>query len=449
MPGDVRKRPSTSSIEDEAANFISLESSDDNPTGAKRKSVKTPSKDLSVTSSSSSPSTKSSSSSSRSSLRFRHYTPIKPLMTEEAATKERQSASQSEASIHQEDDNDSLLPTGPNDDPCSECPWVREKGYTKDAIGLHHEIRDFFKYISPTAKEKRVREEVVKRCETVILDLWPNAKVEVFGSYKTGLYLPTSDVDLVVFGRWLHTPLRTLEKAFIAAEVAEAKDIQVIDKASVPIIKVVDKRTEIRVDISFNMPNSILAVELVKDYLRIFPTLKYLVFVLKQFLSQRDLNEVYFGGVSSYSLVLMTISFLQLHPREGARTGRANVGVLLLEFFELYGLTFNYPHVCLRITDGGGYIQKSDFYRSEVRQRCPDKGLSIEDPYTRGNDISRGSYHSDKCVSAFEKAFYALQHAITPARQRFHGERTRSILVNVIQLSPELVEYRRWIESNF
>ena len=147
----------------------------------------------------------------------------------------------------------------------------------------------------------------------------------------------------------------------------------------------------------------------------------------------------------------MTISFLQLHPRPDARSRRANLGVLLLEFFELYGLNFNYNNVCIRIKNGGGYMHKPDFYRSEVKQRCPEKGLSIEDPdpFTRGNDISRGSYHADKCVSAFEKAFYVLQHAITASRPRVRDERTRSILVNVIQLSPELVEYRKWIEANF
>jgi len=371
-------------------------------------------------------------------------------MAEEAVTEEQQRACQRKAAAD--------IGGGVDDDASQqrrtldECPWVREGGYTSDVVGLHHEIRDFLKYISPTDKEKRMREQVVKRIQSVILDLWPYARVEVFGSYKTGLYLPTSDVDLVVFGRWPYVPLRTLEKAFISAEVADAEGIQVIDKAAVPIIKVVDKATEVRVDISFNMPNSILAVELVKAYLEKFPNLRYLVFILKQFLNQRDLNEVYFGGVSSYSLVLMAISFLQLHPRADARAIRANLGVLLLEFFELYGVNFNYNNVCIRIKDGGGYIQKSDFYRCEVKQRCPEKGLSIEDPYTRGNDISRGSYHSDKCAASFEKALFALQNVVMPGRtqaQRNVKRRTASILVNVIQLSPELVAYRRWIEDNF
>jgi non-canonical poly(A) RNA polymerase PAPD5/7 len=37
-----------------------------------------------------------------------------------------------------------------------------------------------------------------------------------------------------------------------------------------------------------------------------------LVLVLKQFLLQRDLNEVFTGGIGSYSLFLMAVSFLQV-----------------------------------------------------------------------------------------------------------------------------------------
>lgn len=43
-----------------------------------------------------------------------------------------------------------------------------------------------------------------------------------------------------------------------------------------------------------------------------FPVLPKLVLVLKQFLLQRDLNEVFTGGISSYSLILLTVSFLQV-----------------------------------------------------------------------------------------------------------------------------------------
>ena len=57
------------------------------------------------------------------------------------------------------------------------------------------------------------------------------------------------------------------------------------------------------------------------------------------------MNEVWTGGISSYGLILMTVSFLQLHKRGDGRRPGANLGVLLIEFFELYGRNFNYEKV--------------------------------------------------------------------------------------------------------
>lgn len=50
-----------------------------------------------------------------------------------------------------------------------------------------------------------MRADVVHRIEKIILSKWPEAQVEVFGSYRTNLYLPTSDIDLVVIGNHFFT----------------------------------------------------------------------------------------------------------------------------------------------------------------------------------------------------------------------------------------------------
>lgn len=45
-----------------------------------------------------------------------------------------------------------------------------------------------------TPVEHTLRKQVVARIEAAVLALWPYARVEVFGSFRTGLYLPTSDI---------------------------------------------------------------------------------------------------------------------------------------------------------------------------------------------------------------------------------------------------------------
>lgn len=58
-------------------------------------------------------------------------------------------------------------------------------------FSLHEEIEDFYNYMCPTPEEHELRVSVVRRIEKVVLGLWRDAKVEIFGSFRTGLYLPT------------------------------------------------------------------------------------------------------------------------------------------------------------------------------------------------------------------------------------------------------------------
>ena len=283
-------------------------------------------------------------------------------------------------------------------------------------IRLHDEIEHFYRWMQPNPVEHAVRTDVIKRVEAIILALWPDAEVQVYGSFQTGLYLPTSDIDIAVIGsyfltftsqikmnfkniqfqltgKWSSLPLRTLEQVFLEKDFAEAGSIKVLDKATVPIIKLTDKKTEIRVDISFNMSNGLKSANLIKEYKKKYPVLQKLVYVLKQFLLQRDLNEVFTGGISSYSLILMCISFLQLHPNQAyvMQTNEKSLGVLLIQFFELYGREFNYMKVGIKITNGGSYISK-DGIQKDITECFRSGILCIEDPLTPDNDIGRSSY---------------------------------------------------------
>uniref|UniRef100_A0A383VE31 Uncharacterized protein n=1 Tax=Tetradesmus obliquus TaxID=3088 RepID=A0A383VE31_TETOB len=48
---------------------------------------------------------------------------------------------------------------------------------------------------------------------------------------------------------------------------------------------------------------------MVRQQLAAWPVMKPLVLVLKVFLTQRELNKVYAGGIGSYSLIIMVAAF--------------------------------------------------------------------------------------------------------------------------------------------
>nr|KAF6408201.1 terminal nucleotidyltransferase 4B [Molossus molossus] len=302
--------------------------------------------------------------------------------------------------------------------------------------------------MSPRPEEEKMRMEVVNRIEGVIKELWPSADVQIFGSFKTGLYLPTSDIDLVVFGKWENLPLWTLEEALRKHKVADEDSVKVLDKATVPIIKLTDSFTEVKVDISFNVQNGVRAADLIKDFTKKYPVLPYLVLVLKQFLLQRDLNEVFTGGIGSYSLFLMAVSFLQLHPREDACIPNTNYGVLLIEFFELYGRHFNYLKTGIRIKDGGSYVAKDEVQKNMLDGYRPSM-LYIEDPLQPGNDVGRSSYGAMQVKQAFDYAYVVLSHAVSPIAKYYPNNETESILGRIVRVTAEVAAYRDWISKQW
>ncbi|XP_078395207.1 terminal nucleotidyltransferase 4A isoform X3 [Cetorhinus maximus] len=320
-------------------------------------------------------------------------------------------------------------------------PWKTMK-YNMGVTGLHEEIMDFYNFVSPRPEEETMRKEVVKRIESVIKELWPAADVQIFGSFSTGLYLPTSDIDLVVFGKWKNPPLQLLEQALRRRNIAEPHSIKV------PIIKLTDQETEVKVDISFNVETGVKAAQFIKDFVKGYPVLPYLILVLKQFLLQRDLNEVFTGGISSYSLILMAISFLQLHPRIDARRPSVNLGVLLVEFFELYGRHFNYLKTGIRIRSGGAYVAKDEIMKNMTNGYRPSM-LCIEDPLVPGNDVGRSSYGAMQVKQVFDYAYIVLSHAVSPLARSYPNRDSESTLGRIIKVTQEVIDYREWIRKKW
>ncbi|XP_077348011.1 terminal nucleotidyltransferase 4A [Lithobates pipiens] len=293
-----------------------------------------------------------------------------------------------------------------------------------------------------------MRREVVNRIQMVVKDLWPSAEVQIFGSFSTGLYLPTSDIDLVVFGKWDHPPLQLLEQALRKQNIAEPHSLRVLDKATVPIIKLMDQKTEVKVDISFNVRTGVKTAQFIKDCIQKYPLLPYLILVLKQFLLQRDLNDVFTGGIGSYSLILMAISFLQLHPRIDAKRTSENLGLLLVEFFELYGRNFNYLETGIRIRNGGAYIAKEEIMKAMASGPKPSM-LCIEDPLLPENDVGRSSYGAIQVQQAFDYAYLMLSRTASPIARSCSDSDSESMLGRIIRITQEVLDYREWIKNKW
>jgi non-canonical poly(A) RNA polymerase PAPD5/7 len=243
-------------------------------------------------------------------------------------------------------------------------PWARGRRYhshTQDrTVDLHNEVLDFVAFIKPTKSEIKRRETLVDLCRAIVNELWPDATLEVYGSYGSGMFLPSSDIDMVVMGCPEENPFCLRKLAAVIKADENFDKIQVIEKARVPIIKWEDVPSGIPLNVCFGQEDGLINTAWIKEQMLKLEPLQPLLLVLKQFLYNRDLNETYTGGVGSYLLTMTIISFLQHHPGRGPdfKLPETNLGALLFDYLHLYGLRFNMERMGISSRKGGMYFEK-------------------------------------------------------------------------------------------
>ena len=100
--------------------------------------------------------------------------------------------------------------------------------------------------------ETAARLDLVARLGTLIQTVWPSAEVRPFGSMATELYLPTSDVDIVILGA-PSDKAAFLKLERVIRESQTTTYLEAILSARIPIIKLTDKLTAFAVDISIGV----------------------------------------------------------------------------------------------------------------------------------------------------------------------------------------------------
>ena len=246
----------------------------------------------------------------------------------------------------------------------------------------------------------------MKRIKNVVKQCYPDAVVMVFGSCATGLNLPNSDIDLLVYNTAVSelSMINKLQNRLLKEGIC--KSIEPLKHTKVPIIKLTDKLSNINVDISFNRTNGIYCVKLVKFLMKKYPELRPIILVLKAFLKSRNLNETYHGGVSSFLLTMMVTSYLQQQYLRN-NTDRMDLGKHLINFFELYGKKFNYDMIGISIRKEGSYFlkEKRGWEGNDERSRGR---LCVENPQDPDIDIGKAAYNIKKVQRAFQHAYDTL-----------------------------------------
>ncbi|KAL0044929.1 hypothetical protein WJX82_002262 [Trebouxia sp. C0006] len=300
---------------------------------------------------------------------------------------------------------------------------------------LHSELMQFSALASPTEAEQQAVSDAVEAVTNVAKAIWPQSRTVLFGSQATTLALPGSDLDIVILGvsenitnaasgftkmqrDFLGELLEDLLEAFKTINLLRGK-AKIID-ARVPIIKcTLDFGSGLAADISLGAVNGAAAVQYVCQMVAAAPPLRVLVLVVKALLKETMLNEVFTGGLSSYSIVNMVMTHLLcMGYKLPAGTGpgfwgslvpapeqpEEDAGNLLTSFLERFGGGFDYSRHAVSVGQGGVVEKKREWKQAERPWL-----LAVEDPQQLGKDIGSGSFNIRNVQQLFAAAASTLR----------------------------------------
>ncbi|KAI1436561.1 hypothetical protein GGR50DRAFT_229502 [Xylaria sp. CBS 124048] len=326
------------------------------------------------------------------------------------------------------------------------CPWVvNDHSKTPNAgTRLHKEIRDFYEYVRPRDFEERQRGELIARLEGLVRLKWHDAQVLPFGSFMSGLYLPTADMDIAICstsfinGRYpvydRRKCLYDMKRHLGIHGVAANDEIETITKAKVPLLKYVDEYTGLKVDISFEKMDGYKAIDTFLMWKNQYPSMPPLVAIIKHFLLMRALNEPVNGGIGGFTVICMVVHVLQMMPQVQSRSMKTDhhLGDLLMEFLDYYGNRFNYETVAIRMNPPGVVNKAAP---TTVVYRNTDR-LSIIDPNNSENDISGGSSNfwviRNRFAQAYQELHTAMLRAAKPTNPNTPGDLTNTLLYTLL-----------------
>ncbi len=205
--------------------------------------------------------------------------------------------------------------------------------------------------------------------------VYPNSKLEMYGSSLYNLDIESSDLDLSISSEDKNLSLSSLIIELTKNNNIIFESINPILTASVPVIKLVinpiklndkeinliydsihnnkyykeyifDKNEidKIKVDIALNSINHNQIVFIQKSLLN-FPSMKNVIKILKRCLQEKKINYSYKGGLSSYVLFLLVYSFTKFNFVNNNKN--LSSGELLIDFLFYYVMIIDFNHTLI------------------------------------------------------------------------------------------------------
>ncbi|KAG9190404.1 non-canonical poly(A) RNA polymerase PAPD5/7 [Alternaria panax] len=292
----------------------------------------------------------------------------------------------------------------------SELPWClkKEDRAVPGMERLRLEIARFYKYTTANQHETLARRHLIEQVRNHLRKWIPEYKVEVFGSERTGIGMPLSDIDFRLVpesealdpaqARLPPSPEQRIENIKILRSLYNrsfrrdwAYLLSVVRHARYPLISAQDRLSGLDVQIVLANDTSISRV-IMHGYMDEIPYLRELYWVVKTVFDIRGLSDVFRGGLGSYSLFMMVVASIKHAPEPPKDSAQA-----LLNFLYFWG---NFDTTKQGVSIEPAYLydkvehpvltdtQRAKLKNDEIKP-LPDYMLSLRDPADETNDLGR------------------------------------------------------------
>ena len=278
---------------------------------------------------------------------------------------------------------------------------------------LSKDISEFESFVTMQIKSSsNIFQDLLKNVEKAVNECIPDYQVHLYGSHATNLCLPWSDLDVVLIPRNLNMIYNKSENnRSLLSKLYEnlknqkwVKDILYISNASIPIIKIysIGIYNNIPIDISIQEEThfGLKCVELVKQYMNQYESLKPLVLSIKNILKRANLNDPYKGGISSYGLILMIIYFLKQQSFAGIDISKGenncNLGHLFYDFLVYYSFDFEFGKNIIYVKNTPSDLEALKYQNISLGPK-----LIIIDPLNPSNNVAKSCFQNMGIKMAF------------------------------------------------
>ncbi|KAI0986393.1 hypothetical protein GJ496_002836 [Pomphorhynchus laevis] len=277
---------------------------------------------------------------------------------------------------------------------------------------LSVEIMNVFQQNKQTDSQYQLRQNLRSCLQTIFIQVFPKCSLHLVGSSSNGFGSSTADADMCLMLtddticqrtesinllRLIQRSMRELSFAYFPFVI----------RAKVPILRFTDRISGLSVDLNLNNPAGIQNTRLIKAFSTKDIRVQPLGIVIKLWAKSNKINDASQQTLSSYSLIMMTLHFLQYvcNPpvipvldvdddttwlNDWDSANHEPLGVLFVKFLRYYSETFNYDRSVISVRLGQVLSRVPNKYpRSQGNLFC------IEEPFELTN-VARGVHNVDR-----------------------------------------------------